>query len=88
MSSKEEYIRKGIKYKRNYLLHGPPGTGKTSFITSIASKYDLDVFMINLNTNINDIVFMKIISKLPERSLLVLEDVDFLFNIGLFIRYL
>ena len=80
MSSKEEYIRKGIKYKRNYLLHGPPGTGKTSFITSIASKYDLDVFMINLNTNINDIVFMKIISKLPERSLLVLEDVDFLFN--------
>lgn len=80
MESKDEYITKGIKYKRNYLLHGPPGTGKTSFITSVASKYDLDVFMINLNTNINDIVFMKIIAKLPERSLLVLEDVDFLFE--------
>ena len=80
MDSKEEYVRRGIKYKRNYLLHGPPGTGKTSFITSVASMYNLDVFMVNLNTNINDIVFMKIISKLPERSLLVLEDVDFLFG--------
>ena len=80
MNSKDEYIKKGIKYKRNYLLHGPPGTGKTSFITSVASKYDLDVFMINLNTNINDIIFMKIIAKLPERSLLVLEDIDFLFE--------
>ena len=80
MNSQDEYITKGIKYKRNYLLHGPPGTGKTSFITSVASKYDLDVFMINLNTNINDIVFMKMIAKLPERSLLVLEDVDFLFE--------
>lgn len=80
MDSKDEYIKKGIKYKRNYLLHGPPGTGKTSFITSVASKYDLDVFMVNLNTNINDIIFMKIISKLPDRSLLVLEDVDFLFE--------
>ena len=80
MDSKDEYVKKGIKYKRNYLLHGPPGTGKTSFITSVASKYDLDVFMINLNTNINDIIFMKIVAKLPNRSLLVLEDVDFLFE--------
>ncbi len=80
MNSKDEYINKGIKYKRNYLLHGPPGTGKTSFITSVASKYNLDVFMINLNTNINDIIFMKMVAKLPNRSLLVLEDVDFLFE--------
>ena len=25
------YSEKGVPYRRGYLLHGPPGTGKTSF---------------------------------------------------------
>jgi mitochondrial chaperone BCS1 len=25
------YAEKGVPYRRGYLLHGPPGTGKTSF---------------------------------------------------------
>jgi mitochondrial chaperone BCS1 len=80
MKAEDEYIKRGVKYKRNYLLHGPPGTGKTSVITSIASKYDLDVFMMNLSNDISDTIFMKMISRLSNRSLLVLEDIDFLFN--------
>jgi chaperone BCS1 len=27
------YIDRGIPYRRGYLLHGPPGSGKTSYIT-------------------------------------------------------
>lgn len=80
MDSENVYLQRGIKYKRNYLLYGPPGTGKTSFITSIASKYNLDIFMINFGGNISDSAFIKLISKLPERSLLVLEDIDCLFD--------
>lgn len=74
------YITKGIKYKRNYLLHGPPGTGKTSLISAIASKYSLDIFMINLNAFESDNAFVKLINILPERSILVLEDIDHLFK--------
>lgn len=80
MDSENEYLLRGVKYKRNYLFHGPPGTGKTSIITSIASKYNLDVFIMNFSSDINDTIFMKMISKLSESSLLVLEDVDSLFN--------
>ena len=36
--NKEKYKNFGIPYKRNYLFSGLPGTGKTSFITSIASE--------------------------------------------------
>lgn len=30
------YEKRGIPYRRGYLLHGPPGTGKTSTIEAIA----------------------------------------------------
>jgi chaperone BCS1 len=29
-------ICKGIPYRRGYLLYGPPGSGKSSFIQSLA----------------------------------------------------
>ena len=80
MNNKSLYFEKGIKYKRNYLLHGPPGTGKTSLITAIASLYNLDIFMLNLGGNLSDTHLIKLVSKLPERSLLVLEDIDCLFE--------
>lgn len=30
------YKKRGIPYRRGYLLYGPPGTGKTSIIQAIA----------------------------------------------------
>jgi len=33
-----EYRRKGIPYKRIYLLHGPPGTGKSSLIKAFINE--------------------------------------------------
>jgi len=36
--------------------------------------------MVNFGGNISDSAFIKLISKLPERSLLVLEDIDCLFE--------
>ena len=79
MNSEEDYTTSGVPYKRNYLLHGLPGTGKTSLISAIGSKYDLDLYLMNFACNITDSKFMKLVSQLPKRSLLVLEDIDNLF---------
>lgn len=32
------YMDRGIPYRRGYLLHGPPGCGKSSFITALAGR--------------------------------------------------
>ena len=79
LNGRDEYIKYGIPYKRNYLFEGIPGTGKTSFIFVLASYFDMNIAIINFGLSIDDATFMKSISKLPEDCFLVLEDIDALF---------
>ena len=81
-ASEKDYLFFGHPYKRNYLFYGPPGNGKTSFINAIAGKYNLNVFLISFSINITDEVFKKLISGLNKNSLLVMEDIDVLFQSG------
>lgn len=80
ISSESDYKTFGNPYKRNYLFYGPPGNGKTSFIHAIASKYNLDVFLVSFSSIVTDEFFKKLISLIPKNALLVMEDIDVLFD--------
>lgn len=80
LSSEEDYQIFGHPYKRNYLFFGPPGNGKTSLISAIASQYNLDIYLMSFSINITDEIFKKLISTLPINGLLVIEDIDGLFD--------
>jgi SpoVK/Ycf46/Vps4 family AAA+-type ATPase len=75
----KEYKKLGIPWKRNYLLEGPPGTGKSSLIFALASEFNMDIYIINLGPNVDDSVFMSAVSNLPSKTILLLEDIDALF---------
>ena len=79
IEEEEVYNQFGIPYKRTYLLEGLPGSGKTSLIFALASKLDMNISIFNFGPDVDDAIFMKAISTLPENSILLLEDVDALF---------
>ena len=75
-----EYERYGVPWKFNMLLHGYPGTGKTSLIYSLASELNMGVALLSFTRKMEDSDFMRAIRRLPERTLLVIEDIDALFE--------
>jgi len=80
LTEEDVYALYGIPYKKTYLLEGLPGTGKTSLIFGIASMLKMNIAIITFGPDIDDAVFMKAISYLPRNSILLMEDVDAIFN--------
>ena len=78
--TKRIYFNLNIPYKRNYLLEGRWGTGKTSLIHALASKYRKNIAIIPFNNKVDDSTILSAISGIPDNSVLVLEDIDCLFQ--------
>lgn len=71
------YTKRGVPYRRGYLLHGAPGSGKTSFITALAGSLDFNICLLNLaERGMTDDKLNHLLSNAPERSIMLLEDVD------------
>ncbi|KAL9189598.1 hypothetical protein ACHAXT_009273 [Thalassiosira profunda] len=71
------YISKGIPYRRGFLLHGPPGCGKTSLVTALAGDLRLPIIVIQLNSkSMDDSALMSALSEAPRDSIVLIEDTD------------
>ncbi|XP_033168937.1 mitochondrial chaperone BCS1 [Drosophila mauritiana] len=71
------YTQRGIPYRRGYLLYGPPGCGKSSFITALAGELEYSVCLLNLSERgLTDDRLNHLLNVAPEQSIILLEDID------------
>ncbi|KAJ7905726.1 BCS1 N terminal-domain-containing protein [Mycena olivaceomarginata] len=62
-------------------LSWPPGSGKTSFIQALAGSLSYDICLLNLSERgLADDKLNHLLSNAPERSFVLIEDVDAAFN--------
>lgn len=77
LESEQWYASRGIPWKRGYMFTGPPGTGKTSTITALASQYQLPIYLLPIgSSDMTDDALARAFQGIPSRSIVVLEDVD------------
>ncbi|CCG80927.1 Mitochondrial chaperone BCS1 [Taphrina deformans PYCC 5710] len=75
------YRDRGIPYRRGYLLHGPPGSGKSSFIYALAGELEYNICVLNLSERgLTDDRLNHLLSNIPDRSIMLLEDIDAAFS--------
>jgi chaperone BCS1 len=75
--SSEWYTKLGVPYRRGYLLYGPPGNGKSSFVLSIASELGMHVNVLNLaSIGMTDGKLVELLSNVDTNTLVLMEDID------------
>jgi len=81
LSREDWYAQRGVPYRRGYLFHGPPGCGKTTFVTAAAGQLKCPIYVLNLaDPYLSDLALLKLVTDAQPRSILLAEDVDAAFH--------
>lgn len=81
LGSNDYYRSLGVPYRRGYLLHGPPGCGKTSYVMALAGELRLSISLLSLsNRGLNDEALMSLLNSAQMDSIVLLEDIDRAFS--------
>lgn len=74
-SNQKWYRDRGLAYKKTFVFHGSPGTGKTSLIKALACHYNRDVHILDI-TRVSGSGFSDAIRTANRGSFVVVEDFD------------
>lgn len=76
LSHKDAYLKADIPFRTGILLHGEPGSGKTSTALAIANELKMNIFIVPITSLSNDEALADSFSGIPANSIVILEDID------------
>lgn len=76
-ASRDWYEGRGIPYRRGYLFHGMPGSGKSSVVLALASALGRPVYDLRLSdTDLNETNLLGAMRQTEGGGILLAEDID------------
>lgn len=76
-TSADEYHKQQQPFRRGWLLHGPPGTGKSTAAMVVATELDLPVYVLQAgNPELDDSALNTLMTTAQVPALILLEDID------------
>lgn len=80
-ASRDWYRRMGIPFRRGFLLHGPPGTGKSSLVGALAGKFEAPLYALSLTgSDFTDSDLVELVHDVAPDAFVILEDLDGAFS--------
>jgi chaperone BCS1 len=76
IAAREDYRRRGVPWRRGYLLEGPPGTGKTTLIHVLAGLVGRSIYVVNPSNLSGDNELLMAVNAVGQDGVLVFEDID------------
>ncbi|XP_071723977.1 AAA-ATPase At2g46620-like, partial [Rutidosis leptorrhynchoides] len=76
LKAKQYYHRTGRAWKRSFLLYGPSGTGKSSFVAALANFLNYDLYDVDLFKVEDDSHLKLLLLQTSSKSVIVIEDLD------------
>ena len=76
------YLERDLTYQRAFLLHGPPGNGKTSFLSALSIHLSLRLFILKVSSSkLTRTMLDKLLKEtVKEPCVLVIEDAESAFK--------
>ena len=76
LENRAAYLKADIPFRTGILLHGEPGSGKSSTALAIANELKMNVYIVSLTSLSSDEALNDCFTAIPANSIVILEDID------------
>lgn len=75
-AAREQFRQRLLPYQRCYLLHGPPGNGKSSVLQALSIKFELELYFLKVSKGMTKTELEGLLKPLRNSVMICIEDAE------------